>query len=109
MNEARICKNCGAPLHGYKCDYCGTEYERPTPTYTIEHVSYDTETLACKCAVSLEVMRKGDESAIVDYVKHKVAREITENLLKYMDVETWIDPHTMQQVFGGRVRVVKPR
>lgn len=21
------CKNCGAPLHSYKCDYCGTEYE----------------------------------------------------------------------------------
>lgn len=21
------CKNCGAPLHNYKCDYCGTEYE----------------------------------------------------------------------------------
>ena len=20
------CKNCGAPLHSYKCEYCGTEY-----------------------------------------------------------------------------------
>lgn len=20
------CHNCGAPLHGYKCEYCGTEY-----------------------------------------------------------------------------------
>jgi len=20
------CKNCGAPLNGYKCEYCGTEY-----------------------------------------------------------------------------------
>lgn len=20
------CKNCGAPLHGSKCEYCGTEY-----------------------------------------------------------------------------------
>lgn len=20
------CKNCGAPLHGTKCEYCGTEY-----------------------------------------------------------------------------------
>lgn len=23
------CKNCGAPLHGGKCEYCGTEYEAP--------------------------------------------------------------------------------
>lgn len=22
------CEMCGAPLHGYKCEYCGTEYER---------------------------------------------------------------------------------
>ena len=21
------CKNCGAPLKNYKCDYCGSEYE----------------------------------------------------------------------------------
>lgn len=21
------CVNCGAPLHGFKCEYCGTEYE----------------------------------------------------------------------------------
>ena len=20
------CKNCGAPLHGSRCEYCGTEY-----------------------------------------------------------------------------------
>lgn len=20
------CKNCGAPLHGDRCEYCGTEY-----------------------------------------------------------------------------------
>ena len=24
---AKTCKNCGAPLRGNKCDYCGTEYE----------------------------------------------------------------------------------
>lgn len=22
------CKNCGAPLHGLKCEYCGTEYNQ---------------------------------------------------------------------------------
>lgn len=25
----RICKCCGAPLHGYKCEYCDVEYEKP--------------------------------------------------------------------------------
>lgn len=27
------CKNCGAPLHGGKCEYCGTEYETATMYY----------------------------------------------------------------------------
>ena len=22
----RICTQCGSPLHGYKCEYCDTEY-----------------------------------------------------------------------------------
>ena len=22
------CKNCGAPLHDFKCEYCGTEYSQ---------------------------------------------------------------------------------
>lgn len=25
--KAKTCEKCGAPLHGYKCEYCGTEYE----------------------------------------------------------------------------------
>lgn len=28
-DKARICECCGAPLHGYKCEYCGVEYEKP--------------------------------------------------------------------------------
>lgn len=24
--KPRVCSQCGAPLHGHKCDYCGTEY-----------------------------------------------------------------------------------
>ena len=25
--KAKKCEMCGAPLHGSKCEYCGTEYE----------------------------------------------------------------------------------
>jgi len=25
MNNTN-CQNCGAPIKGYKCEYCGTEY-----------------------------------------------------------------------------------
>ena len=27
------CKNCGAPLHGNRCEYCGTEYSVSQDVY----------------------------------------------------------------------------
>ena len=24
--KPRVCSQCGAPLHGHTCEYCGTEY-----------------------------------------------------------------------------------
>ena len=27
MKPKGSCVNCGAPLNGFKCEYCGTEYE----------------------------------------------------------------------------------
>lgn len=33
------CVNCGAILHGNKCEYCGTEYENSD--YTDSNNSYD--------------------------------------------------------------------
>lgn len=25
--KAMICERCGAPIHGSRCEYCGTEYD----------------------------------------------------------------------------------
>ena len=33
-----ICKNCGAPLHSYTCEFCNTEY--PSYEYIIEEEIY---------------------------------------------------------------------
>ena len=112
--EPKICKCCGAPLHGYKCDYCGTEYEKPKDfiplqPYIIERLPHDVETLACKSEISLECMRGMNQEEAADYIKHNMAMAMTEKLLDYMDVETWVRPETMTQVFGGRIKVLKPR
>lgn len=32
------CINCGAPLHGNKCEYCGTEYNNRTITGNIPKI-----------------------------------------------------------------------
>lgn len=40
--KARKCEMCGAPLHGAKCEYCGTEYERDKndDLYPINELGY---------------------------------------------------------------------
>lgn len=113
-SEPKICKCCGAPLHGYKCDYCGTEYEKPKDyipfqTYIIDRLPQDVETLACKSEIPLECIRSTNEKDVIDYLKHNMAISLSEKLIDYMDVETWISPEKMVQVFGGRIKVLKPR
>jgi len=29
LNPGEVCKNCGAPVRGQYCEYCGTSYRRP--------------------------------------------------------------------------------
>ena len=36
------CKNCGAPLRGLRCEYCGTEYEdRREKDFIVEEIYAD--------------------------------------------------------------------
>ena len=108
--KPKVCKCCGAPLHGYKCDYCGTEYERdmmPEP-FIVERVPLGTDTIACKYNVDLGIINRMEKEDMEHYLKHKMAYEMSEKLLDYMDIETWIDPMTMTQWFGGRIKVLKP-
>jgi hypothetical protein len=50
----------------------------------------------------------GKEEA-AEHIKRDMAYQMSEKLLDYMDVETWLDPTTLTQVFGGRIKVLKPR
>lgn len=102
------CKQCGAPLRNGRCEYCGADYRKEIPqiTYTIEP-DYGYQTLACNVAMPLEIIYR-DSKAAEQIVKKDMAYEMSKELLNYMDVETWIEPRTMTQMFGGRIRVKKP-
>lgn len=104
------CKQCGAPLHGYKCDYCGTEYkDKFIPHFRVDYCEHPVETLACRVEFPMVAMRVGNEEEIIGHIKSDMAYQISKKLVDYMDVETWIEPKEMIQVFGGRVKVVVPK
>lgn len=102
------CKQCGAPIRNGRCEYCGADYRKEMPqiTYTIEP-DYGYQTIACRSSMSLEAISIDPEVA-QRIVKEDMAYELSKELLKYMDVDTWFDPRTMMQIFGGRIRVKKP-
>lgn len=101
------CKNCGAPVHGYKCDYCGTEYPelRYSAPIVIQRTPADYQTLACKVVLDDRMLGL---PGIENYVKQEMARKMSERLVEVMDIETWLDPARLQQVFGGRITVLRP-
>lgn len=104
------CKCCGAPLHGSKCDYCGTTYEEfnPITHFQIDTYTHPVDTLTCRTNLPVEYLKTDNKELIERKVKEDMAYQMSEKLLDYMDIETWLDPATLTQCFGGRVRVARP-
>lgn len=102
------CVNCGAPLHGCKCEYCGTEYDfDDIIKVKYERCEIPLETISCKSIVPLEHIQGCN--GMENYIKEDMARQMSKEILKYAEFETWIDPHKLEQVVGARVKVGVPR
>lgn len=104
------CKHCGAPLHGSKCDYCGSDYSDyyQITTLKIDKYTHQVDTLAYKVEMPMEYMKSDTQELIEAKIKADMSYQMSKDLLKYMDVETWIDPVRLTQIFGGRIRVARP-
>ena len=107
MKEKR-CKNCGAPLESYKCDFCGTQYYDPPQTVMLNLEDGNAQTIGCTYEVSLPLMNSVPEEVIEQKIKNEMAIKLSMKLLDYMDIKTWVNPERLTQVFGGRIRVLPP-
>lgn len=101
------CVNCGAPLHGCKCEYCGTEYDSDEIKIKHEVCYVSFETVACKSIIPLELIQGCN--GVENYIKEDMAMKMSKEILKYAEFETWIDPQRLEQVVGARVKVGVPR
>lgn len=50
------CKNCGAPLKKFSCDYCGTQFQRTlqTQTFAREDVAENVNKTATGMMIAME-------------------------------------------------------
>lgn len=103
------CPNCGAPVTGGTCAYCGTEFDFDgIKEIKLTYAPYRIETLVSSTVVPLEMIHGGSRSAL-DYAEHNMAMQFAKDILKYADIETWIDPVTMSQRIGAKVKVIMPQ
>lgn len=103
------CEKCGAPLHNGKCDYCGADYRDILgPTLRVDTYAHQVDTLAYRVEVPLDYMCSETMVALEAKLRSDMAYKMSLDMLKYMDIETWIDPVRLTQVFGGRIRVARP-
>ena len=71
----------------------------------IQRTPADYQVLACKVVLDDRMLVL---PGIENYVQQEMARKMSERLVEVMDIETWLDPERLQQVFGGRITVLRP-
>lgn len=110
--ENLTCTRCGGTIDPktYRCEYCGTYYEKPaTANATLKVIQAPANIIplsAC-AAVDKEIIVANGELA-AKYVRSEMAHKLATELAKYMDIITYEEPRTYQIMVKGRIRVVAP-
>lgn len=99
------CPNCGAPLKGNRCEYCGTRFDwryEPHPqTPVINIIQNDRPCDILTARITVPEVERTD-------VKSILADKLAEILTDYMDLKTEYDPLLMEYTVASRIRIVKP-
>lgn len=109
--EALTCKCCGAPINRdtYKCDYCGTQYKRPTeklPTLIIERPG--VKVLSSEFKVDDYEIRRLGADYLYNEIKWHSIQQMMETLIPLMEVSTMFCPEDFTTRIRTRLRVVEP-
>lgn len=109
MKRRLTCDCCGAPLRSSKCEYCGAEYDfTDLVGIKYEVVNAKTSPLCAQSVMPLEIVQEMESKDVEKHVANDMARMLANEMIHYMELETYVRPEDMTQVFNGRVRVVIP-
>lgn len=106
------CTRCGGTLDPktYRCEYCGTYYEKPATagaTLKVIQTTANIIPLSVDAVVDKEMIMLNGELA-AKYVCSEMAHKLATELVKHMDIITYEEPRTCQVMVKGRIRVVAP-
>lgn len=111
------CPNCGNMIpisrsNIYKCEYCGSEYEKENEylkPLLVETCEAKLITFESKARLDDHIL--ADEKCKEDYIKatlSTVARQLAEQIIPYMEVRSYKDISSMTTVIGGKIRIAEP-
>lgn len=105
------CKNCGAPLQGGTCQYCGTRYDLPKKVTNIHIEETRPGELTLAGAIRLPIWDLALDRMITETAANKVypkiAKELAEAILPYVDVHMDFDEINHESVFTYRLKVIE--
>lgn len=101
------CPNCGAPITGRQCEYCGT-IVREDPIYHTLIVERPNARLLCAEIAIAKELALHDEEAAAKYAKAKIARSMAESLQDSIRIIVREDPFHAAVIVKGEIRVLDP-
>lgn len=106
------CPNCGAPIKGSRCEYCGTWFESPLPQINIVHEDRPCDVLGATTIIPRDWIMRGNVPYETDQVSKMavdiLANDLAETLKNYMNLEIEYEPLDQNYKVRSRVRVIRP-
>lgn len=105
------CQCCGGTVNSatYKCEYCGTQYEKLESDY-IRIMSYNPGCQVLKSKMELrkeEIEMMGSQEA-ARFLSDRLLRNLADALAPYAKMETEFDPRTNREIVTASIRVINP-
>lgn len=111
--EALQCQNCGGTLNSsYKCEYCGTQYERKVERGVMHYIQTcpaQIQTLSSQVEIDEDLLCNIPQDRVAEYAIREMINALAEALVPYVKLETEKGiSFKRTQIIRGTVRVVEP-
>lgn len=107
-----ICECCGAPINPrtYKCEYCGTAYEREVNGNVVRIETFQNPVREYKAGVEVpaEAVSVMNEHGAANYAIEQLSRNLAEAIAECMQLHTHYDPRSMNHIVTARIKIIEP-
>ena len=108
-----ICPQCGGTINRSKrkCEYCGTQYDLGyDDVLHFEVLQPGTHVLGSQAIMTDEMIQVMGSKKASEYILRRMAEEMAEQLIPFMDVKTELDPvyPWAGTKIRARLRVIDP-